>query len=191
MKIAIISDIHANARALRRVFDDLPSVDRVLCAGDAISEFRFCPDTVDLLRRHDVACIQGNHEHTLFERNPGYLAKCRAAHAPDLMDMLAGAPKSLDLVESGTRIHMVHATPWSPFSGYIPPGSPHLARIALLPFDVVILGHTHVAMVETAGAVTVINPGSCSEPRGTDRRASYAVLEVETRSAAIRYLRQE
>ncbi len=189
MKIALVSDIHADAKALKRVFDDLPSVDRVLCAGDAISEFRFCPDTVDLLRLHNVQCIQGNHEYVLFQHNPGYLAKCRAEFAPDLLDTLANAPTSFDLESDGARLHMIHATPWEPFSGYINPGSPKLARIATLPYDFVVLGHTHVPMVEKAGDVTVINPGSCSQPRDGGREGSYAILDLATREAEIRRLR--
>jgi putative phosphoesterase len=189
MKIALVSDIHADAKALKRVFDDLPSVDRVLCAGDAVSEFRFCPDTVDLLRQHQVQCIQGNHEHVLFRHNPGYLEKCRAEYAADLLDVLANAPTSFDLEAAGARLHMIHATPWQPFSGYINPGSPQLARIATLPYDFVVLGHTHVAMVEKAGDVTVINPGSCSQPRDGGREGSYAILDLGSREAEIRRLR--
>jgi len=189
MKIALVSDIHANAAALKRVFDDLPSVDRVLCAGDAISEYRFCPETVDLLRIAKVQCVQGNHEHVLFERNPAYLRKCRAEYAAELLDMLAEAPQSFDLAAAGARLHMIHATPWNPFSGYINPGSSHLSRVAKLPYDFVVLGHTHVPMVEKAGSVTVINPGSCSEPRDGSRLGSYAILDLELREATIRRLR--
>ena len=195
MKIALVSDIHANAVALRRVLDDLPSVDRILCAGDAISEYRFCPETVDQLRRANVQCIQGNHEHVLFERNPAYLAKCRAEYAPQLLDMLAEAPKSFELEAAGARLLMIHATPWDPFSGYIYPGSSHMRRVGKLPHDFVILGHTHVPMVEKvaraggAGTVTVINPGSCSEPRDGSRQGSYAILDLERREVTIRKLR--
>ena len=189
MKIALVSDIHANAAALRRVLDDLPSVDRILCAGDAVSEYRFCPETVDQLRRANVQCIQGNHEHVLFERNPGYLKKCRAQYAADLLDMLAEAPKSFEMEAAGARLFMIHATPWDPFSGYINPGSSQLQRMAALPYDFVVLGHTHVAMVEKAGSVTVINPGSCSEPRDGSRHGSYAILDLERREATIRRLR--
>jgi predicted phosphodiesterase len=49
VKIGILSDIHAEPKALRRVLADMPSVDRVLCAGDAVSEYQFCAETVQLL----------------------------------------------------------------------------------------------------------------------------------------------
>jgi predicted phosphodiesterase len=53
----------------------------------------------------------------------------------------------------------------------------------------VILGHTHVPMVERAGSVTVINPGSPSQPRDGDRRGAYAVLDLESREATIHRVR--
>ena len=189
MKIALVSDIHANAAALKRLFDDLPSVDRILCAGDAISEYRFCPETVDQLRLADVQCIQGNHEHVLFERNPAYLRKCRAEYPSELLDVLEKAPTSFEMEAAGAKLLMIHATPWSPFSGYVNPGSSHLSRMATLPHDFIILGHTHVPMVEKTGTVTVINPGSCSEPRDGSRHGSYAILDLERRETTIRRLR--
>lgn len=187
MKIAIVSDIHADAKALKRVFDDMPSVDRVLCAGDACSEFRFCPETVELLQQVGAQCIQGNHEYVLFGgQNPAYLEKCRAQFDPGVLAVLAEAPTSFDLEAAGAKVHMIHATPWSPFSGYINPGSPQLPRFASLPCDYVILGHTHVPMVERSGTVTIINPGSPSQPRDGDRRGAYAILDLERREVTIR-----
>jgi len=190
VRIALISDIHADAKALKRVLEDLPPVERILCAGDSISEFRFCPVTVDLLRRANVQCIQGNHEHVLFGgQNAAYLQKCRAEHAPELIDMLAAAPTTFELEAAGAKLLMVHATPWSPFSGYVYPGSHLLPRFASLPYDFVVLGHTHVAMVEHAGRVTVINPGSCSDPRDRDSRGSYCILDLERRAATLHRVR--
>ena len=102
--------------------------------------------------------------------------------------MLAAAPPTFEFEAAGARVLMVHATPWQPFSGYVHPRSSHLNRIAQMPYDFVILGHTHIAMVEKAGNVTVINPGSPSQPRDQDRRGSYAILDLERREAVIRRL---
>lgn len=186
MKIGIVSDIHATPQALRRALEDMPSVDRVLCAGDAISEFQFCAETVALLQQAGAQCIQGNHEWVFFNSgNPRYLNQCRETFGPDVLDVLARAPESLQIEAAGANILMVHASPWQPFDGYIPPGSPQLARFAELPHDYVILGHTHVPMVQTVDRVTVVNPGSCAQPRDQDRRGAYAVLDVEQRQVAI------
>ena len=190
MKIAIVSDIHAEPRALQRVLTDMPSVDRVLCAGDAVSEYRFCAETVQLLQQVNAQCIQGNHEMVLFSgRNAPYLSKCQAEFAPALLDVLATAPASLELEVAGARLLMVHASPWKPFEEYILPRSPKLPRFAPLPYDFVILGHTHVPMVECVGRVTIINPGSCSQPRDQDRRGSYAILDLERWEVALHRVR--
>ena len=190
MKLGIISDIHAEPKLLRRTLADMPSVDRVLCAGDAVSEYRFCAETVELLRQAMAQCIQGNHERVLFGgANPRYLKQCQAEFALELLDVLATAPVSLEIEAAGARVLMVHASPWRPFDEYVLPQSPQLARFAQLPYDFVILGHTHVPMVQRVGDVTVINPGSCSQPRDQDRRGSYAILDLEQRTVELRRLR--
>jgi putative phosphoesterase len=187
MKIGIVSDIHAHPQALRRTLEDMPSVDKVLCAGDVISDYRFCAETVDILQRAQVQCIQGNHESSFFGgRNPDYLRKCQREFAPDLLDFLASAPLSLEFEVAGGKVLMVHASPWEPFDEYIYPHSPQLARFAQLPRDFVIFGHTHVPMVHQANGVTVINPGSCSQPRDQDRRGSYAILDLDRRVVELR-----
>ena len=190
MKIGILSDIHAEPKALRRVQADMPSVDGVLCASDAVSEYQFCAETVQLLQHVNAQCIHGNHEMVLFSgRNAAYLKKCQAEFAPALLDILATAPVSLALEVAGARLLMVHASPWKPFEEYILPRSPKLPRFAPLPYDFVILGHTHVPMIECVDRVTVINPGSCSQPRDQDRRGSYAILDLERREVELRRVR--
>lgn len=187
MKIGLVSDIHASPHALRRTLEDMPSVDQVLCAGDVISDYRFCAETVDILQRARVQCIQGNHETGFFGgRNPDYLRKCQREFAPELLDFLASAPSSLEFEAAGGKVLMVHASPWEPYDEYIYPHSPLLARFGQLPYDFVIFGHTHVPMIHQVGGVTVINPGSCSQPRDQDRRGSYAVLDLEQRSVELR-----
>ena len=83
MKIGIVSDIHAQPKALRHALEDMSSVDKVLCAGDVISDYRFCAETVELLQQAGVQCIQGNHEEGFFGGgNPDYLKKCQREFAP-------------------------------------------------------------------------------------------------------------
>jgi putative phosphoesterase len=187
VKIGIISDIHAMPEALRKTLEDMPAVDRLLCAGDAISEYRFCAETVQLLQQARAECIQGNHEHVLFNgANPHYLHYCQTEFAPELLEVLATAPVSLEFTVSETKVLMVHGSPWQPFNEYIVPRSPKLAQFGQLPYDIVILGHTHIPMVHHAGNVMVINPGSCSQPRDQDQRGSYAILDLEQREVEIR-----
>jgi putative phosphoesterase len=187
MKLGIVSDIHVHPLALRRTLEAMPSVDEVLWAGDVISDYRFCAETVDILQRAQVHCIQGNHETSFFGgRNPDYLRKCPQEFAPGLLDFLALAPLSLEFEAAGVKVLMVHASPSEPFDQYIYPHSPLLAHFAQLPYDFVIVGHTHIPLVHRAGGVTVINPGSSSQPRDQDRRGSYAILDLENRDVELR-----
>ncbi|NOT54656.1 MAG: metallophosphoesterase family protein [Deltaproteobacteria bacterium] len=186
MKIGLVSDIHADARALRRALEHLPSVDAYLCPGDAVSEYRFCAETVEVLQQANVLCIQGNHEQVLFNgRNPAYLKKCRETFTPESLDFLATAPLSRELEFAGVKVLQIHASPWEPYDEYIYPGSPRLARFSTLPYDMVCFGHTHIPLIHQAGAVTIINPGSCSQPRDQDRRGSCALFDTETRETTI------
>jgi putative phosphoesterase len=187
MKIGILSDVHADPQALRRTLEDMPAVDRVLCAGDAVSEYRFCAETVEILQTANIRCIQGNHEMVLFGgRNPQYLKKCQAEFSSSLLDFLASAPLSLEFESAGVKVLMTHASPWEPFDDYIYPWSPQLARLSEFSYDFIVLGHTHVPMVHQSEGIAVINPGSCSQPRDQDQRGSYAVLDTEQREVEIR-----
>jgi putative phosphoesterase len=187
MRIGIVSDIHADARSLRRALEDMGSIDTILCAGDSISEYRFCPETVEVLRDNQVRCIQGNHEAVLLGgRNPQYLKKCQAEYPPDLLEFLSTAPFTLEMNAEGARILVTHASPLPPYEDYVYAGSPVLRQVGSLPYEFIILGHTHMPMVHKTDGVTVINPGSCSQPRDQDRRGSYAILDTSVMEVEIR-----
>lgn len=186
MKIGIVSDIHSDARALQRALEDMPSVDAVLCPGDAVSEYRFCADTVDVLQQAKVVCIQGNHEVVLFGgRNPAYLKKCQETFSADSLGFLSTAPLSRELTFDDVNVLLIHASPWEPYDEYIYPGSARLTRFSTLAHDLVCFGHTHVPLIHRAGNVLVVNPGSPSQPRDQDRRGAYAVFDTRTREATI------
>ena len=186
MKIGIISDIHSDAHALQRALEDMPSTDLLLCPGDAVSEYRFCSDTVGLLQKAQVVCIQGNHEQVLFGgRNPAYLKKCQENFSSDSLDFLSQAPLNREIECDGATILMIHASPWEPYDEYIYPGSTRLKQFAGLSYDLVCFGHTHVPFVQRSGDVLVVNPGSPSQPRDRDKRGAYAIFDTETKEAVI------
>ncbi len=47
--------------------------------------------------------------------------------------------------------------------------------------DVVIYGHTHRPNIEHVEGLTIINPGSISEPRQSGRDATYIIAEVDSK----------
>ena len=73
MKIALISDIHANVTALKAILRDIKhqGADRILSLGDQVN-LGPCPrETLDLLSQEHVACLIGNHERYVLEAMDG------------------------------------------------------------------------------------------------------------------------
>ena len=66
-RIALISDIHANAEALERVLEDLRAVgaDTVVCLGDVVGYGPEPGRCVELVYEHCDVCVLGNHDEAL------------------------------------------------------------------------------------------------------------------------------
>lgn len=64
MRIAIMSDIHANPRALESVLEDARSqgCERIICLGDIVGYGYDPVSCIDLCRKNDVKCLLGNHD---------------------------------------------------------------------------------------------------------------------------------
>ena len=65
MRIAILSDIHANLPALRAVIDDISEqgrADRVLCLGDIVGYNTEPAECIALVRQVKAVCVAGNHD---------------------------------------------------------------------------------------------------------------------------------
>ena len=64
MKLAIISDIHANLEALQATLQQISAqtVDRIVCLGDIVGYNANPEECISLLRELDVLSIAGNHD---------------------------------------------------------------------------------------------------------------------------------
>lgn len=64
MRVALISDIHANEVALQAVLDDIArvGVDQIVCLGDVATLGPRPGATIQTLRDLACPCIQGNHD---------------------------------------------------------------------------------------------------------------------------------
>ena len=179
MRIGIVADVHCNHEALRIALDRMGPVDELLCAGDAVYQFRFSNEVIELLRERGARYILGNHEEVLLGRWGERARSADWVRADDLAWMSAQAPQ-LETAVDGKRLVMVHGSPFEPHNEYIYPNSRSLSRFAEIDADFVILGHTHYQMAERVGRALVINPGSAGEARDPRNafRLSYAVLDT-------------
>ncbi len=181
VRLGLLSDAHCNAPALRTAVDSLKGrVNRLLFAGDAVYEYRFSNEVVELVRECEITSVLGNHEVAIL--GPGGERTLAAPGVrPDNAVFLRALPERIELDCGGARLLMVHGSPWDPYREYVYPGTPAVSRFAALDYDFVVLGHTHVPMAERSGRVLVVNPGSIGESRAAGRaEVSCAILDTAT-----------
>lgn len=180
MKLGIIADLHCNHRALEIALERMGPVDELLCAGDAVYQFRFSNEVMRLLRERNARYVLGNHEETLLGQ---WGVHARAAPHVDRRELayMSARPDRIQVRVNGKRLLMVHGSPFEPKYEYLYPNG-DFGRFRDLDVDYVILGHTHFKMAARAGKTLIVNPGSCGEAR--DHRNGFllsaAVLDTQT-----------
>lgn len=98
------------------------------------------------------------------------------------LDWMADLPlEQRETLPNGTRLLGVHAAPGMDDGDGVHPKITDdelrgLAKTA--DADLIVVGHTHVALDRTVDGVRFVNLGSVSNPLTPDRRASYAMLDA-------------
>ena len=195
MQIGVISDVHGNRVALEAVLDDMPPVDRIVCAGDVVGYNPWPADCVDLVRDRCDVTVKGNHDRN-FETPERYRANRMAHHglriANDALSAgqkrwMRGLPERATVADD--RLLLVHSHPDPERRGaYVRPDSfpemPSVLRdVHDGAYDGVVLGHTHVQHAAKVDDRLVLNPGSVGQPRDEDPRAAYAVVDTDAMTA--------
>jgi diadenosine tetraphosphatase ApaH/serine/threonine PP2A family protein phosphatase len=170
---AVISDIHANAEALRAVLADIESrgIDRIVNLGDVVGYGPDPLEVVDLVAQRCAWTLMGNHDFgVLYEPtnfNPAAESSAYWTRAQfDAEEDEALRAKRYDflgrlrvrvvepLPDSSTTVLAVHASPRRPINEYIFPDDASDAPDKLEAiFDrverIAMVGHTHVPGVFT------------------------------------------
>src|SRR5512142_988633 len=115
MRIAVIADIHGNAAALESVLADIQSraVDLTINLGDIASGPLWPRETLELLARHPMLTVRGNHDRWVSGPDPaGMGASDRFAHR-ELADAqrawLGGLPVVADVAPGVLAFHAAPA----------------------------------------------------------------------------------
>jgi len=211
MKVAVISDIHANRHAFQAVLEDVAASDaaELWCLGDLVG-YGAEPDAcVALAAQHAAVCLAGNHDLAVageiafeeFSRGAGLAVQwTQEVIAPEHRAFLAG------LEPSGAEgsIGLYHASPRDPVWEYVL--SALLAELCLdiQPHRVCLIGHSHVALsfvrhegepasgepcragtkLDISTGEWLLNPGSVGQPRDGDPRASWLLLDLDGLTAS-------
>jgi putative phosphoesterase len=179
MRLGVVSDVHNNVEALAYALERLAGCDLVVSLGDLVSDYRVLPQIIHLARDAGLMGIRGNHEKAIF-MHPG--SRLRHQLADDDVAYLDALPPQRELTIDGRRVLLTHGSPWDDPADYrchyVSSRDPaDRARLAASHAEVVLIGHTHVAMNLRLDSVLVINPGSCGEGRDNEQRLSFAELD--------------
>ncbi|MDX9757730.1 MAG: metallophosphoesterase family protein [Bacteroidota bacterium] len=195
VRLAIISDIHANLDALHAVLADIDAVeaDRIVCLGDIVGYGADPSACLALVRERVDLCVLGNHDAATFsvpERaffNPNArlaLEWTIAQLSADDLAFLRGLPYRV----SKDDLLFVHSAPRAPEQwDYVFTGMEARGYGRHFHERICFIGHSHVPGIFPidAGAPDyahdrrfLINVGSVGQPRDGNWRASYGVLDT-------------
>lgn len=187
MRLALISDVHSNATALRtvleRIQEDAP--DQVVCVGDVVGYGPSPAESLSLVSEHADVVVQGNHDRNAAapERyghhptaGPG-LAHTAEQLSDEQLDRLSALPERTELADGSVLVVHSHPQPEKRDLHVYPEEFPTLAELVDSRF--LIVGHTHVQAATEADGTLVVNPGSVGQPRDGDPDAAYAILDTD------------
>ena len=207
MRIAVLSDIHANLAALDAVRADLPSVDQVWVLGDIVGYGPQPNEVIAALQEMGARSVLGNHDGAAIGMvDPAHFnpdARQAIEWTAEIVDdnsraYLAALPE----VRRDGDLTAVHGSPRDPIWEYI--SSPSIAAENFDHFEtrLCLFGHTHLPIafrliddgvdaviglpgdrIMLDGGRALLNPGSVGQPRDGLRDAAYAILELGGQSA--------
>jgi predicted phosphodiesterase len=208
MRVAVISDIHANYHALETVLAEVDAarVDAVWCLGDTVGYGPRPNECCEIVEALADLCLVGNHDLVVL----GELAVSdfndeAAAAATWTVKVLAPESRAflarLKPLAALDGVELFHASARDPVWEYVLTEEAARATFELTEAPVVLVGHSHVALeltldgAEVAGGLApagtkielsgrwLLNPGSVGQPRDGDPRAAWLLLDLERRFA--------
>jgi putative phosphoesterase len=192
MRLAFVSDLHANFEAVRQLEDILHAVDRVVCLGDFVGYYCQVNEVFDFIRPLNPLAILGNHDRFLLNGCPGdvnaavrfgveYAA--RVIH-PAHREYLEALPWCWGGTLDGMSFLLAHGSPWRPLEDYLTSGSSLLMTLDRFDYDVIVVGQTHRVMQNTDQRPWLLNPGSVGQSRDLRAQACALVLDTATMQVA-------
>jgi diadenosine tetraphosphatase ApaH/serine/threonine PP2A family protein phosphatase len=213
VRVAVITDIHANLPALEAVLTagEAAGVEETWCLGDVVG-YGVEPDAcTELVRERCQVCLVGNHDiAVLGGLDIASFSEAAAVAVEWTRDNITENTLEFlrELEPRGEResVGLFHASPRDPVWEYVLSGEQADAGMDANPRSIGLIGHSHVALFfnrpstgeegEMRGAEAgdgtlldlgagewLINPGSVGQPRDGDPRAAWLELDTEEMTA--------
>jgi diadenosine tetraphosphatase ApaH/serine/threonine PP2A family protein phosphatase len=209
LRVAVISDIHANLHGLEAVLEaiDADPPDELWCLGDLVGYGPRPNEVVDVIRERAQLCLVGNHDLGVLGRLDLEEFSLDAAAVVRwtqtvLLDENRAFLEGLEPEAKVDHAELFHASPRDPVWEYVISEETALAALESTVAPLVLVGHSHVALSvslmngDLSGAVApegteapldearwLLNPGSAGQPRDGDPRAAWLELDFEARTA--------
>jgi predicted phosphodiesterase len=207
MRIALISDIHANLPALDAVLRDIAGrgVDATYHLGDLVGYAPWPNEVVGRIRDAGIEGVSGNYDSTVAsdykhcgcryedarqeELSHVSYAWTRAQVTAETKAFVGALPFRLDVRPlgghvAGPTIALVHGTPLNNVTYWTDDRSDEfcvkMAEAAgLHSGDCIAFGHTHLPWYRSVNGIHFVNTGSVGRPKDGDNRASYVSIDVD------------
>lgn len=202
MRIAFLSDVHANLPALEAFFQDVASenVDAIYCLGDLVGYNVWPNEVVDEIRKRHIPTIMGNHDEALLhpvskENQLSNRGLTQAMVNSENREYLINLPRHLSLSymfhKEPFNILMVHGSVKA-INDYMVVGYPEDEVLDMMQShqaDVLLCGHTHKpfhrVIKDGNNFKHVVNIGSVGKPKDSDARICYAILELNQSTSTL------
>jgi putative phosphoesterase len=207
VRLALISDQHANDVAFRAVVEDIERIgaDTVVCLGDVVQGGAQPAETLDRLAALGCDTVLGNadaflvgednEEPTpeLIEVRDWTLSRLDDRH----LEQIRSFSRTIELAVDGQKLVFFHASPRS-FDDVLLPDSDGDLEPWLVEADLLAGGHTHKQWTRRIAGALFVNPGAVGlaydyhQPDDAfkfDAVAEYALVTVGTQGPAVEFRR--
>jgi predicted phosphodiesterase len=153
LRLAIISDIHANLPALEAVLASIEeaAVDELWCLGDVVGYGAQPDECARLVSEHCSLCLVGNHDlAVLDELDVSAFSPAAAAAVRWTRDVATDATleflRGLEPADESHEVALYHASPRDPVWEYVLWPDQAAECIGIQAARVSLVGHSHVAL---------------------------------------------
>ena len=217
MRLALLSDIHANLQAVEAVLADVrhQKVSEIVSLGDIIGYGPQPEEVATLLLSEKIPSVMGNHEFALISRRYYKSLNPTARTSIDITRQLMSEKTlrhvaTLPPFQTIEGCRCVHGCPPNSITRYLfNPSDERLHRLlSLFPERICFFGHTHnlaiyaidgdgeiekrrlveERFVVREGQRCIINIGSVGQPRDGNNNAKYAIYDTSDASVEIRFV---
>lgn len=190
MKIAVISDIHANVYALMNVLEDIDNekVDTIVCLGDLVGYGSQPNEVISMIKERHILCIKGNYDNSVVDNEYSYIRETpiNSFSLPWTVNelkeenriFLQNLPSTITLNIENKNLLFVHGSPRRINEYLLKDADNTLDTMNSINEDVLICAHTHIPEIKEFGNKVYVNSGSIGKPKIGRPNITYCILNI-------------